>query len=211
MVHQADELGIRKAGNVKEKRHSPRGPHWPYDASVRLTLDTHCLTELENRSGQTTAIWELITLHRAGQIQLFVSAISPAENPPGTAAPENDRQLEDRLKALGINDLPSVLPTGRNEMSFWGAAVYGDDNDRLAEKIRSVLHSTVDTLFLTSRARTVLCDVEGLAAHIRSGHDIFVTSNSHFLKDSRRQPLLALGARDILTPEEALAKVAASR
>ena len=173
---------------------------------MRLTLDTHCLTELENRTGQTAAIWELITLHRAGRIQLFVSAISPAEDPPGTAAPEN-RQLEDRLRALGINDLPSVLPTGRNEMSFWGAAVYGDDNDRLAEKISSVVHSTVDTLYLTSRAQEVLCDVEALAAHIRSGHDIFVTSNSHFLKDSRRQPLLALGAKDILTPEDALAKV----
>jgi hypothetical protein len=173
---------------------------------VRLTLDAHCLTDLENKTGQTAAIWELITLHRAGQIQLFVSAISPAEDPPGKAAPENDRQLEDRLEGLGINDLPSVLPTGR-EMSFWGAAVYGDDNDRLAEKISRVVHSTVDTLFLTRRARNVLCDVEGLAAHIRSGHDIFVTSNEHFLKDSRRQPLLALGAQDILTPEDALARL----
>lgn len=178
---------------------------------MRLTLDSDCLTDLENRTGQAAAIWELIALHRAGQIQLFVSAISPAEDRRGKAAAENDHELEDRLKALGINDLPSVLPTGRNEMSFWGAAVYADDNDRLAEKIRSVVHSTVDTLFLTSRTRKVLNDVEGLAAHIRSGHDIFVTSNKQFLKDSRRQPLLALGARDILTPEDALAKVAASR
>jgi hypothetical protein len=178
---------------------------------VRLTLDAHCLTDLENRTGQSAAIWELITLHRAGQIHLFVSAISPAADRPGKAAAENDRELEDRLKALGINDLPSVLPTGKNEMSFWGAAVYGDGNDRLAEKITSVVHSTVDTLFLTSRRRNVLCDVDGLAAHIRSRHDIFVTSNEHFLKDSRRQPLLALGAQDILTPEAALAKVTASR
>ena len=184
------------------------GPIGLYDASVRLTLDTHCLTDLENRTGQAAAIWELITLHRAGQIQLFVSAISPAETAPGTVAPENDRQLEDRLEALGINDLPSVLPTGRNEMSFWGAAVYGDDNDGLAEKISRVVHSTVDTLFIRQRTRHVFSDVEGLVAHIRSGHDIFVTSNEGFLKDSRRQPLLALGAQDILTPEDALAKVA---
>ena len=189
----------------------PRRPQWPYDAPVRLTLDAHCLTDLENRTGQTAAIWELIALHRTGQIQLFISAISPAADRPGKVAAENDRELEDRLKTLGINDLPSVLPTGRNEMSFWGAAVYGDDNDRLPEKITSVVHSTVDTLFLSSRRRNVLCDVDGLAAHIRSGHDIFVTSNQHFLKDSRRQLLLALGAHDILTPEDALAKVAARR
>ena len=178
---------------------------------MRLTLDAQCLTDLENRTGQTAAIWELIALHRAGLIQLFVSAIAPAEDPAGKAAPENDRPLEDRLEALGINDLPSVLPTGQNEMSFWGAAVYKDENDRLAEKISRVVHSTVDTLFLNRRARNVLCDVEGLAAHIRSGHDIFVTSSQHFLKDSRRQPLLALGAQHILTPEDALAKVTASR
>ena len=89
-------------------------------------------------------------------------------------------------------------------MSSGGAAVYGDDNDRLPEKITGVVHSTVDPLFLSSRRRNVLCDVDGLAAaHIRSGHDIFVTSNQHFLKDSRRQLLLALGAHDILTPEDA--------
>jgi hypothetical protein len=161
--------------------------------SVRLTLDTNCLIDLEHRTGQATAIWQLVKLHRGANIQLFV--------------PQNDRQFEDRLKALGMNDLPSVFPTGRNEMSFWGAAVCGDDRDDLVEKIHKIVHSTVDTLFLNSRSRTALCDAEGLAAHIRSAHDIFVTSDQHFRKATRRQALIALGAKNILTPEEALSSV----
>jgi len=51
-------------------------------------------------------------------------------------------------------------------------------------------------------------DIDGLAAHIRSGHDIFVTGDEHFLRNARRNPLLTLGAKAILTPEQALAKVA---
>ena len=163
--------------------------------------------DLEDRTGQATAIWELIKLHRGANIQLFVSAIPAAPHLSGKAVPENYGQFEDRLKALGIHDLPSVLPTGRNEMSFWGAAVCGDDRDDLVETIHKIVHSTVDTLFLKSRSRTVLCDAEGLAAHIRSGHDIFVTSDQHFRKATRRQALIALGAKNILTPEEALSRV----
>ena len=175
---------------------------------MRLTLDTNCLIDLENGTGQARAIRELITLHRAGKIQVFVSAISASENVIGQGSqPENLDQFEARLKSLAIDDLPSVLPTGRNGMSFWGAAVYGDEKDDIGEKIKSIVHSTVDTLTLTSKARKVVCDVDGLAAHIRSGHDIFVTSDEHFRKHSRREALLALGPKDILTPEEALSKV----
>jgi hypothetical protein len=174
---------------------------------MRLTLDTNCLRDLEEETAQTSAITQLIKLHRAGKIQVHVGAISASENLPGKVAPETVSQFEARLKKLGIDDLPSILPTGRNEMSFWGAAVYGAEKDDLGEKINSVVHSTVDTLTLTAKSRNALSDVDSLAAHIRSGHDIFVTSDEHFRKATRRQALVALGAKEILTPEEALSKV----
>jgi len=175
--------------------------------SLRVTLDTNCLIDLEDRTGQAPAIWELIKLHRAADIRLFVSAIPAADHLADKAMSEDYGQFEHRLKALRIDDLPSVLPTGRNEMAFWGAAVYGNHRDDLLEKIHHIVYSTVDTLFLTARSRTIPCDTDGLAAHIRSGHDIFVTSNQHFRKTARRQALVALGAKNILTPEEALSMV----
>ena len=176
---------------------------------IRLTLDTNCLIDLEEETGQAAAIRQLIELHRAGKIQVHVGAVSVSQSVRGTIAPETFSQFDARLKKLGIDDLPSVLPTGRNEMSFWGAAVYGAEKDDLDENVKSVVYSTVDTLTLKPGSRIVLCDVDSLTAHIRSGHDIFVTSDQHFRKDSRRQPLLALGAKEILTPQEALAKVTA--
>ena len=56
------------------------------------------------------------------------------------------------------------------------------------------------------RWRTLQCDVDKLTAHIRAGHDIFVTSDEHFLRDGRRQALGAHGAKEIRR-RGALAKV----
>ena len=172
---------------------------------MRLTLDANCLIDLENGTGQAEAIRELITLHRAGKIQVFVSPVPQSQNATGKVVPENSDEFEARLRKLGIDDLPSVAD--RTEMSSWGAAVYSAENDGLRDRINSVVHSTVDTLTLTRKERNVVCNVDGLAAHIRNEHDIFVTSDEHFRKGTRRGPLLALGAKDILTPEEALSKV----
>jgi hypothetical protein len=80
-----------------------------------------------------------------------------------------------------------------------------------ANRVRSSTIAGPATAFACANHRIHRLTRKGLAAHIRNGHDVFVTSNEHFLKDSRRQPLFALGAQDILTPEETLAKVAASR
>jgi hypothetical protein len=60
---------------------------------------------------------------------------------------------------------------------------------------------------MTPKWRNMQCDVDGLTAHIRAGHNIFVTKDEHFLREGRRQALVALGANEILTPDEALATV----
>ena len=160
---------------------------------MRLTLDANCLNDLMTGSDRAVPLRALIEMHRAGTIQVFVSAI------PTSSA------------ATGISDLPSVLPAGRFEMSSWGAAVYGNEKDDLADSIKSIIHTTVDTLTLNRASQNVPPDIDGLAAHIRSGHDIFVTSDEHFLREARRRPLLALGAKEILTPEQALARVTNDR
>jgi len=89
-----------------------------YDSYMRLTLDTNCLSDLENGTDQAESIRELIRLHRAGKIQVFVSAIAASEHVTGKGLPEQVGQFEGRLKKLAIDDLPSVLPTGRSGMSF---------------------------------------------------------------------------------------------
>jgi hypothetical protein len=174
---------------------------------VRLTLDTNCLIDLEEGRPAAGALRELIELHRQGRIQVFVGAISASENLPGKVAPEHHSSFEERLNRIGITDLPRVLPVGRYGMTFWGSSIWGDENDHRPDQIQNIIHPAVAITAVTPKSRNVLCDIDGLAAHIRAGHDIFVTRDGEFLKERKRKELVDLGAKAILTPDEALEEV----
>ncbi|HTD90844.1 MAG TPA: hypothetical protein VK663_09290, partial [Burkholderiales bacterium] len=45
------------------------------------------------------------------------------------------------------------------------------------------------------------CDVQNMWCHIRSGNDIFVTSDRNFLKATKLPVLIAIGARHVCLPE----------
>ena len=164
-------------------------------------------------------------LHRNGVIEVFVGSISASENQPNGLDLDNFRTFEQRLEVLGLEVLPRVFPVFRLGMSYLGEAVLGGEDDQdLEEEIRSVVHPNSEGSYadhanaknldidrpIDSRWRNAQCDIDGLMAHIREGHDIFVTEDRHFVSESRRPRLIALGAGRILTPHEALAFVTSS-
>jgi hypothetical protein len=188
-----------------------------------LTLDTNCLINLENDSGQVDSIRRLLVLHRENKIRLFINEASAGENLPGKAAPQNFSTFADRLDRLGLDDLPSIAPLARLDVSFFlDHSILATDADiELEDKIMAILRPSgpksyadhladeglaVDSA-ITAKWRNLYSDVDAILGHIRSGHDIFVTEDRHFLRPDARQRLLALGAKDILTPAEALTKV----
>jgi hypothetical protein len=183
---------------------------------LSLTLDNNCIIALEDGSGQQEALRRLIALHNQGAIRVFIGLISASEN-VRDGEPTLDRFMN-RLSRLGLESLPRLLPVGRWGMSYWGASVWGGD-DGLDKKVQQIIHtSSVDghgalsggssiTLdgALDKRQRNTFCDVDGVVAHIRNGNDVFVTEDGRIL--DRKAALIALGAGDILTPEEALERV----
>ena len=54
------------------------------------------------------------------------------------------------------------------------------------------------------------CDVLAMWCHITFGGDIFITSDRNFFRKTKKPHLIALGARDILTPQGAVAKLEAT-
>jgi len=156
---------------------------------MRLTLDHNCLIDLEENRPSAPALRELIELHRAARIQVFVGSISASENLPGKVAPDSYAQFKERLDRLGINELPHLLPVSRVGLSFvLDACVWADETVALADQIKAIVHPNVEPRFadyltaqglpadadLTPKWRNLLCDIEGMAAHIRAGHDMIV-------------------------------------
>ena len=177
---------------------------------LRLTLDTNCIINLERGTGQAASVRRLIDLHRDGVIKVFVGSVSASENQPGGQELSNFSAFEQRLKTLGLETLPRALPVARIGMWLLGEAVLGDDGDEnLESEIRNIVHPTSEDSYadhvkakgldiddpIDPKWRNMQCDIDGLMAHIREGHDLFVTEDKHFLATSRLQRLIALAAR----------------
>lgn len=50
------------------------------------------------------------------------------------------------------------------------------------------------------------CDVQAMWSHIHASNDVFVTEDQDFLTPRRKSALIALGAGNILTPNDAVAQ-----
>lgn len=180
---------------------------------LKLTLDHNCIISLEVEDENAGAVRELISLHHADRIMVYVGSISASENVRGADAP-SVAAFTERLHRLGIETLPQVMPVARLGMSYLGFAVLGGD-DALEDRIVSVIHPSHRDYMQFAAEKDVdpsgpmhpkwrnrACDIDGIVAHIRNGHDVFVTSDRHFL--DHRVELGELGAGAVLTPREAL-------
>jgi hypothetical protein len=183
---------------------------------LTLTLDHNCLIDFEKQEGESSAVQELIALHRAGLVRVHLGGISASENVRGGGEPTYEL-LRERIERLGLSDLPDVLPEFRLGMSYIGACVLAGVDD-LEKRVRAVVHPSVGDYdqFAVERGldpcgpmhprwRNRACDIGAMVAHIRRGHDVFVTRDPDLLK--ARERLVAMGAGEILKPHEALRKV----
>jgi hypothetical protein len=187
---------------------------------LRLTLDTNCFINLENSNGQHESVRSLIQDHRAGRISVHIPEMAASENPKDGRPITNFAEFEKWLEGLGCADLPRVRPLLYFGVGFWNHALYRSRELRAREEeLHNVLHPGVlfnyqeycrvheidPTGPLDRRWRNAKCDVQMIWSHIHAGNDVFVTEDQHFHSIARRERLLALGAREILTPEQTVA------
>jgi hypothetical protein len=189
---------------------------------LRATLDTNCLINLENRTSQHEAVRALVEGHRAGRIRVFVTEMAASERQPGGHRHESFAAFEEWLRQLDCADLERVLPEAYWDIAFWDHAVWGSDSDTLERSIHGILHPTIAFVYsdycaaigidpsakpTDGRWLNVKCDVQAMWSHIHGGNDVFVTEDKHFLASTKMQALIALGAGEILTPEQAVAQL----
>lgn len=188
------------------------------------TLDWNCVIELEEQRPQAASVQSLVDAHRRQEIEVALLAASASENTKSKLFPGNAKLFFERVKALGLDDLPLVPMPAIVGLSYFDNAFWVSDAEEF-ERLKSALWAVmapnvaikpIDHLpegqKLTddaiqsealSKWRNVWCDVISAYSHIHAKRDVFVTSNTKDFQKHREQ-LSKLGMAVILTPSEAV-------
>jgi len=190
---------------------------------IEVTLDMNCLIALEKGEPEAPYIKKMIEMCKDRQINLRVVAISASEkNPNGTYASHFD-EFKERIDAIGLGEAKVLNTIARAGMCYTGYCVFaGGDLSDLEREIQEVLFPTVETEYREYCRKRGLdlddknawqkwanakCDVLALWSHIWNGGGVFVTSDSEFHKKTKKDRLIALGAGEILKPQEAVHRI----
>ena len=186
--------------------------------SVRVTIDTNCLIDLEVPSTRQRRLIELLKRWRDGELSLCVPAISASERTQDNQYLKSYSQFVERLERVGLGDAEQLYPMAYFDICFWDRClISGPELEELERRIHDVLHPTISYdygLFcaeqgidrsvapVDSRWRNAKCDVQVMWSHIWHRADVLVTNDRNFVKDSKLPKLIALGAKRILLPDD---------
>ncbi len=186
---------------------------------MKITLDNNCLISLDNNDKDSPAIRQIIGLHKNGTAQVFIPAIAASENQQGGKLHATFQEFEQFLKKIGCYDCYLLNPLLYLDMAYWDHAVFGPSE--LEEPIHKILFPKIPFKYaeycrlcginpnsgaIDKKWRNVKCDVLAMWCHIHYGNDVFITNDSNFHKATKKPRLIALGAKEILKPREAVHK-----
>lgn len=189
---------------------------------MRITMDNNCLISVKNKEAEHIQIRGLIDLHPR-HITLYIPAIAASENQQGAILHTNFAQFQEFLEQIGCDKCELLNPMAYFGISYFDHAVYADANmESIERKIHSILFPNIPFQYAEYRKRFRLdpnneivdrkwrnakCDVQAMWCHIYYGNDTFVTGDRNFHKVTKKPKLVALGAKEILTPGECLSRL----
>ena len=190
---------------------------------INVTLDMNCIIDLEEGIGVAPYIKEIIQMHKDRKINLRVVAISASERKRNGTYAYNFSEFKERIASVGLIDVEILKPIGYWDITFWDYCVWGGDQlTELERKIQEILFPKIEIEYkefcrkrgldlnnkrMRRKWRNVKCDVLALWSHVWNGGGIFVTKDSHFHRRTKKPRLIALGAGEILKPQEAVDRI----
>lgn len=179
----------------------------------KLTMDTNCLLAVDNKEAGYEAIEKILNLHHAGNVDVRVVATTAAENI--LANPNPFEVFLALLKKTGFDRCEILKPLGRYNMYFYDHAVYASPEDeRLENQVWEVLFPGISPASpepgspeAIKRWNNKMCDCQMIHSHIKYGGEVFITQDQNFMKQSKINHLVALGAGVITTPEGFLSSI----
>jgi hypothetical protein len=203
-------------------------PELPQALGITLTFDTNCLIDIELGAGEVSQLRGLLAAHDADRITVAISAAAASERLQGGLFAPSFSAFQQRASRLSARPIVLLRPLCYLDITYLDWSLLADEHLAAQEEaIHRVLFPTTEfkwrdyaarhgiqpeTLLASShkdslRWRNKKCDTLAMWCHIHYGNAVFVTSDSNFLKPSKKKALIALGARQILTPSEAAALV----
>ena len=192
-------------------------------AVPRITLDHNCIIALEEQRDGADALRELISLTEGGGCRLCVAAIGASELLRDGTYAETFTGFQNKLTAVGLSNAEILSSPAYIGLAFLGRALFvGDSMLDLERRIHDSLFPSIELDFAAYCAahsletdrdwetakvkkwRNAKCDTLALWCHVWHHGDIFVTTDENFHKVSKKPKLIALGAGNILCPNEAV-------
>ena len=224
----AGQLSSRPLGSnyARSSRKAANMPESPQALGITLTFDTNCLIDLELGAGGISHLRGLLAAHDANRITVAISAAAASERLPGGLFAPNFSAFQQRASRLSARPIILLRPLCYFDITYLDWSLLADEHLAAQEEaIHRVLFPTIEfkwrdhatkhgiqpeTPAASSqkellRWRNKKCDTLAMWCHIHYGNAVFVTRDSNFLKASKKKALIALGARQILTPSEAAA------
>lgn len=195
---------------------------------MKVTLDTNCLLDYELGNEAAGDVSKLLTAHDAHELDVQVAAIVASERVPGGEFAPNIAAFLKRVEALSTREITVLKPIGGYDITYNDWALLADDAMvDLEQKIHDVLFPTQEFRWVDQAGRAAVdpsqaaetnhrewqkwrnrkCDVAALWCHIFHGGDAFVTSDRNFHKQTKRPRLIDLGAGDIGSPSQSVARL----
>ncbi len=188
-------------------------------AVPRLTLDNNCLIALDHEESAAPDLRRLISAYRAGLVHLCVVAIGASER--SRAGVRSLTEFESRLARIGLQNAEILMTPWHLDLSLLGFStmLVSEEGAALVETLYRALfptdgdgsyagfcasHDHVPDDDWHEKWLNRRCDALTLWAHLNNAGDIFITIDSNFHKKTRKPALIALGAKAIMRPAEAV-------
>jgi hypothetical protein len=190
---------------------------------INVTLDMNCIVDLEQGNVTSSYIKELIQMHKDQKINLRVVAISASELKPDRTYVSDFNEFKERIDSIGLADVQVLKPIAYQGIAFHNYCVQGvGDLGMLEKEIQEALFPETEIKYIDFCKKRRLnpnnkknwrkwinkkCDVLAMCSHIWNDGGIFVTTDNNFHKKTKKPRLIALGAGEILKPQEAVDRI----
>ncbi len=171
-----------------------------------------CLSALEEERSEGVFIRTLSAAHGDASADVAIVALATIE--------QDFQHFRSRLDSLGLGQIEILRPMHYFDISFSEWCVFPTEElEDIEREIHSILYPSIHYAWKDFRKandlaeaapprdspwRQAKCDVQSILAHMENERDVFVTSAEIFHREIKKRQLIALGARAIATPDEAV-------